>query len=99
MAKSPTTVDQLRHDIDRGRTHDKVDFPDPAAAPLGSDEEAAGTQVTPFEASQARHDETSRPASKAGAPGLEERNPRKANLFIVLGAGIAGTLALLALAT
>ncbi|MGY6662424.1 MAG: hypothetical protein ACXIVO_08895 [Glycocaulis sp.] len=98
MAKSHTTVDQLRHDIDRGRTHDKVDFPDPAAVPLGSDEEAAGTQVTPFEASQARHDETGRPASKAGAPGLES-NPRKANLFIVLGAGIAGTLALLALAT
>jgi hypothetical protein len=35
-------VDQLRHDIDRGRTGDKVDFPDPAAAPLGTDAEAAG---------------------------------------------------------
>ncbi|HEY1340953.1 MAG TPA: hypothetical protein VGF59_25750 [Bryobacteraceae bacterium] len=37
------TTDQLRHDIDRGRTGDKVDFPDPAAAPLGTDEEAAGS--------------------------------------------------------
>ncbi|WP_429912189.1 hypothetical protein [Glycocaulis sp.] len=98
MAKSPTTVDQLRHDIDRGRTHDKVDFPDPAAAPLGADEEAAGTQVTPSQARQARRDEAGRPAGKAGAPGLES-NPRKANLFLLLGAALAGTLALLALVT
>ncbi|HEY8579594.1 MAG TPA: hypothetical protein VIL72_06885, partial [Beijerinckiaceae bacterium] len=36
------TTDRLRHDIDRGRASDKVDFPDPAAAPLGTDDEAAG---------------------------------------------------------
>ncbi len=41
----PPNVDQLRHEIDRGRTGDKVDVPDPAAAPLGTDEEAAGTPV------------------------------------------------------
>jgi hypothetical protein len=35
-------MDQLRDQIDRGQTGDKVDFPDPAAAPLGTDEEAAG---------------------------------------------------------
>ena len=33
----------LRADIDRGRTRDKVNVNDPAAAPLGTDEEAAGT--------------------------------------------------------
>jgi hypothetical protein len=33
---------QLPHDLDQGRTDDKVDFPYPAAAPLGSDAEAAG---------------------------------------------------------
>jgi hypothetical protein len=38
---------RLRHDIDSGRTGDKVDWPDPAAAPLGTDEEAAGTPVAP----------------------------------------------------
>lgn len=38
-----TTVEQLRRDIDRGVTHDKVPGSDPAAAPLGADEEAAGT--------------------------------------------------------
>ncbi len=41
------TTEQLRHDIDQGRTGDKVRFPDPAAAPLGTDEEAAGTPIDP----------------------------------------------------
>lgn len=38
----PTSA-KLRHDIDRGRGGDKVDVIDPAAAPLGTDDEAAGT--------------------------------------------------------
>ena len=42
-----STTEQLRHDIDRGRTGDKVDAIDPAAAPLGTDEEAAGTPIDP----------------------------------------------------
>jgi hypothetical protein len=33
---------RLRDAIDSGETHDKVDYPDPAAAPLGTDEEAGG---------------------------------------------------------
>ena len=43
---NPTT-DKLRHDIDRGRGGDKVDASDPAAAPLGTDDEAAGTPPSP----------------------------------------------------
>ena len=39
-------VDQLRADIDSGRTGDKIPFPDPAAAPLGTDAEAAGFPPT-----------------------------------------------------
>ena len=34
--------DRLRHETDRGRFADKVDFGDPATAPLGTDDEAAG---------------------------------------------------------
>lgn len=41
----PRNVEQLRRDIDTGRTGDKLDYGDPAAAPLGADEEAAGTPV------------------------------------------------------
>jgi hypothetical protein len=37
---------RLRYDIDRGRTGDKVDWPDPAAAPLGTDDEAGGNCTT-----------------------------------------------------
>jgi hypothetical protein len=38
-----SNADQLRRDIDSGATGDKVRASDPAAAPLGTDEEAAGT--------------------------------------------------------
>lgn len=38
----PPTTDRLRKDIDKGKTGEKVDWPDPAAAPLGTDAEAAG---------------------------------------------------------
>lgn len=41
MQKAPTT-EQIRSDIDSGRTGEKVDYGDPAAAPLGTDAEAAG---------------------------------------------------------
>jgi hypothetical protein len=36
------TADALRHSLDRGRGGDKTDFADPAAAPLGTDDEASG---------------------------------------------------------
>jgi hypothetical protein len=42
MSENPTT-EQLRFAIDCGRTGDKIPGFDPAAAPLGTDEEAAGT--------------------------------------------------------
>jgi len=41
MNAKPPTADRIRKDVDRGRAGDKVDFPDPAAAPLGTDDEAA----------------------------------------------------------
>jgi len=45
----PPTADRIRADISRGRTGEKVNFPDPAAAPLGTDDEAAGHAPTPHE--------------------------------------------------
>ncbi|MHA6299287.1 hypothetical protein [Devosia sp. CAU 1758] len=50
--------EQLRADIDSGRTGDKVDFPDPAAAPLATDAEAGG-QGTVF-SSERRPDQHKR---------------------------------------
>lgn len=48
MTEIPTT-DQLRHRIDSGATGEKVPFPDPAAAPLGTDAEASGNSPTLLE--------------------------------------------------
>ncbi len=44
--KEPPTSDAIRIQIDRGEMGDKVAFPDPAAAPLGTDDEAAGFPPT-----------------------------------------------------
>lgn len=46
--QTPTT-DQLRNRIDSGRTGEKIAMPDPAAAPLGTDAEAAGSPPSPAE--------------------------------------------------
>jgi hypothetical protein len=48
MSQVPTT-DQMRDAIDSGATGEKVGYPDPAAAPLGTDAEAAGKSPTPTE--------------------------------------------------
>lgn len=37
--------EQLRAEIDSGKSGDKVGFPDPAAAPLGNDAEAGGSST------------------------------------------------------
>ncbi|SLN65725.1 hypothetical protein ROJ8625_03360 [Roseivivax jejudonensis] len=59
--RAPTS-DRLRKDIDAGRSGDKVGFPDPAAAPLGTDDEAAGTPPDEEQLRRAAEAETGRPA-------------------------------------
>jgi hypothetical protein len=53
------TIDRLRYGIDNRRTGDKFAACDPAAAPLGTDEEAAGTPVSAESVQAARAYETS----------------------------------------
>ena len=50
-------VSRLRADIDSGKTGDKSPGHDPAAAPLGTDDEAAGTPVPRDIAEQVRAQE------------------------------------------
>jgi cobalamin biosynthesis Mg chelatase CobN len=57
MAKPAPTTEQLRRDIDAGRAGSKVKAPDPAAAPLGTDDEAAGTPASPEAVLAARQQE------------------------------------------
>ena len=47
MDKLKSTVAELKSDIDRGRTGDKVAAEDPATVPLGTDDEAAGVTISP----------------------------------------------------
>lgn len=57
MTNEVKTTDRLRHEIDAGRTGGKVAFSDPAASPLGTDDEAAGTPASPEAiAEAARHE-------------------------------------------
>jgi hypothetical protein len=49
-----STIEQLRAAIDDGQTADKVAVLDPAAAPLGADEECAGTPIGANEITSAR---------------------------------------------
>jgi hypothetical protein len=52
--RSLPNVAQLKQDIDSGFTGDKQPMFDPALAPLGTDDEAAGTPPTPEEVAAAR---------------------------------------------
>ena len=54
------TAAQLRDDIDSGKAGDKVGFPDPSAAPLGTDAEAGGNSATREELKIARQAEADR---------------------------------------
>lgn len=65
--RRPPTVEQLRDDIDSGRTGDKIAFPDPAAAPLGADDEAAGSPPTSDQIEEARRHERGRAARAASS--------------------------------
>lgn len=60
---SGKTTEQLRDAIDRGATGSKVPYPDPAAAPLGTDDEAAGAAPDPQSVSQAYRQETANAAA------------------------------------
>jgi len=65
MSSLPPTTAQLRHDIDTGRTGEKVAAPDPAAAPLGTDDEAAGTPPSGEAVAMAREAELKDPRQEA----------------------------------
>jgi hypothetical protein len=96
------TSDRLRHDIDRGHASDKVSFPDPAMAPLGTDDEAGGTPPTPERIELARDQELNRPvASAPRSEGPSAEPPAGTNdagslKFAWVGLGIAVIVVLVA---
>ncbi|MFE0757426.1 hypothetical protein ACFW16_25935 [Inquilinus sp. NPDC058860] len=71
------SAEQLRRDIDRGLTGDKIPVQDPAAAPLGTDDEAAGMPPTSEEIRDARRREAiGRPPDTELARGPATSDPR-----------------------
>ncbi|GHA12341.1 hypothetical protein GCM10007989_03490 [Devosia pacifica] len=81
-----SNVDKLRHDIDSGKTGDKVEAADPATVPLGTDAEASGNPPTSAQVRQAEE------------PKRKNLHPREFNGFaIYIGLVVAvGTVLLLA---
>lgn len=85
------TSAQLRDEIDKGGTGDKVPFSDPAAAPLGTDAEAGGHPPDVYQVKRAAAVETPRaksadrqkgPADLQGA-GLSSRVPVIAAMVLI----------------
>ncbi len=86
--------DQARSRIDAGETGDKVAAPDPAAAPLGADEEAGGARTPPEAIGGSAAAEQQRPAGDQPARaqgGIPGRRPT----WVVLG--VIGVLVVAAL--
>lgn len=91
----------------RGSARDKVAFPDPAAAPLGTDDEAAGTPPGPRLATdrEIRRDRIHAPAASdergrtisGEAPGLASARIG-GTLAVTLGIALVGLLVLWILA-
>lgn len=92
-----STSAQLKDDIDSGRTGDKVGGLDPAAAPLGTDEEAGGVahdpQLIHRTRAQERRARPSRAAPNGATPGLApdgrmQEPPRTGAWLLGLGLGL-----------
>lgn len=91
---TPDTTQQLKNDIDTGKTGDKIDQGyDPGLASLGTDDEAAGTPPTQQEIALARALERDGPAQPAGQGA---GNPKRGfpAVWILVAAFVAVLIAL-----
>ncbi|MGR3322165.1 MAG: hypothetical protein ACU0DK_09565 [Pseudooceanicola sp.] len=85
----PETSDQLRDKIDRGGTGDKVAFSDPSAAPLGTDDEAAGHPPSRAQVRHAAAAETGRAeAADSKKEPAELQSSRRGTGVIAVAVGV-----------
>ncbi len=90
----PKTMEQLRDDIDSGRTGEKVPAADPAAAPLGADDEAAGMPGQP-DAGPAHPASAEPPPVRAHS--LSSEGKRTGRVALIAGGGVVAAIVLAAL--
>ncbi len=91
----PANPDRLRQQIDRGEGGDKIDYPDPAAAPLGTDDEASGHPISAEQLRMAMEAETRSTGGPSPLQSGRQENGRS-NVLFVLGLVVCG-VALIAL--
>jgi hypothetical protein len=93
------TSSRLRHEIDQGLAGDKVKGSDPAAAPLGTDDEAAGQPPTTEQVALARqHEARSTIDGRTSDPGAPTATSQQAWLRpAMIVAGVVVLIAVLAL--
>ncbi len=90
------TTDQLRGEIDSGQAGDKIPFSDPAAAPLGTDDEAAGTPPSQEQIARARAAEVHMRSDDGGRAENNRTIPDRQGPMLS-GAAVAGIIIALAL--
>jgi hypothetical protein len=84
-------VTQLRAALDRGQARDKVNFPDPAAAPLGTDDEAAGAPPGPEEVRQAMQDEVNTTLPRQAPFAAQSAKPKTRSVRGVIAVAVVLT--------
>ncbi|MDB5365370.1 MAG: hypothetical protein JWM77_1297 [Rhodospirillales bacterium] len=101
----PRNLDQYRHQTDAGRFGDKVAVGDPAAAPIGTDEEAGGFSTPPHIVAETAAHQASiargEPATRAreASSVRSTRRDRAAFGWLLLLFALLGFVALLYFAT
>jgi hypothetical protein len=95
VSQSPHTTEQLRRSADEGGAGDKVRFPDPAAAPLGADDEAAGRPATADRVSLAAGHEVGAGSSENAPAANENPQTRRETwwIYLVVVAVVIGLVA------
>jgi hypothetical protein len=92
MVSQGSTVSQLREDIDSGRTGDKIDWSDPTAAPLGTDDEAGG-RLPAGAVAAARRQENAAPVTSTDDRDRPHAAWVQVAIVVVLVAAAAGWIA------
>jgi hypothetical protein len=88
-------AEELRSLLYRGKTRDKINCPDPAAAPLGTDDEATGTTPPPAQVRRAIEDEAGREPVDMGARGAGHGVIEGGPAYALLAAVSSGVLLML----